>query len=144
MSQDISAENPEREIASVKYIKQKLNFTTKMKNGRNFLYLIWLSLRKEIFTRNWTKLKKKHWIITEYVNIQMHEETTTTTTTVIIIIIIIIIIITLLLLLLLLLFYSLQVFPTSFIWCYFTGVWVTASFFRSPGLFLVFWPISTM
>ena len=26
----------------------------------------------------------------------------------------------------------------------FTGVWVTASLFKSPGLFLVFWLISTM
>ena len=27
---------------------------------------------------------------------------------------------------------------------FFTGVWVTASLLKSPGLFLVFWPFSTM
>ena len=42
----------------------------------------------------------------------------------------------LLLLLLLLLF----VFHIS--WWFFTGVWVTASLLKSPGLFSVFWPFS--
>ena len=39
---------------------------------------------------------------------------------------------------------SLWVFHTSVNWWFFTGVWVTASLLRSPGLFLVFWPTSTM
>ena len=49
------------------------------------------------------------------------------------IIIIIIIIIILLL--------SLQVFHTSISWWSFTGVWVTTSLLKSPGLFSVFYPI---
>ena len=38
------------------------------------------------------------------------------------------------------LFYSLQDFYTSVSSWTFTGVWVTASPFKSPGLFSVFWP----
>ena len=41
-------------------------------------------------------------------------------------------------------FYSLRVFHISVSWWFFTGVWVTASFLKSPGLLSVFWPISTM
>ena len=36
--------------------------------------------------------------------------------------------------------YFLWVLPTSVSWWYFTGVWVTASLFKSPGLF-VFSPV---
>ena len=38
--------------------------------------------------------------------------------------------------------YLWRVFHIS--WWFFTGVWVTVSFLNSPGLFLVFWPISVM
>ena len=38
--------------------------------------------------------------------------------------------------------YSLRVFHISFSWGSFTGVWVTASLLKSPGLFSVFWPFS--
>ena len=38
----------------------------------------------------------------------------------------------------------LKVFHTSVSWWFSTRVWETASHFKSPGLFLVFWPISTM
>ena len=53
-----------------------------------------------------------------------------------------------LLLLLLLLLFSLRVFHVSFNWWSFTGVWVTASFLKSPELFSVFnnavvWMVST-
>ena len=41
-------------------------------------------------------------------------------------------------------YYSLQIFHTSVNWWSFTGVWVAASLLRFPGLFSVFWPISTM
>ena len=54
-------------------------------------------------------------------------------TSVVIIIIIIIIII-----------YALSVFNPSVCWWFSAGVRVTASLFQSLGLFLVFWPISTM
>ena len=40
--------------------------------------------------------------------------------------------------------YYLRVFHTRSSWWYFSGVWVTASFLKCPGLFSVFWPISTM
>ena len=49
----------------------------------------------------------------------------------------------LLLFLFLLLLYSLHVFHTSIGWYVFTWVWGTASL-KSPGRFLVFWPISKM
>ena len=48
---------------------------------------------------------------------------------------------TLLLLLLLLLFYSFESFYTNVSWWFLTGIQVTASFLKSPGLFLIFWPI---
>ena len=37
----------------------------------------------------------------------------------------------------------LLLFPTNISWCSFTGVWVTASLFKSPGLFPAFWPMWT-
>ena len=40
--------------------------------------------------------------------------------------------------------YSLSVFPISFSWWFFTGVWVTASLLKSLGLFSIFWPFSIM
>ena len=40
--------------------------------------------------------------------------------------------------------YSLRVFHFSVSWWSFTGVWVTASLLKSPGLFSVFCPFSTM
>ena len=40
--------------------------------------------------------------------------------------------------------YSFRVFHISVSWWFFTGVWVTASFLKSPGLFSVFWPFSVM
>ena len=43
-----------------------------------------------------------------------------------------------------LLFYSLRVFHISVSRWAFTGVWVTTSFFKSLGIFSVFWPISSM
>ena len=43
-----------------------------------------------------------------------------------------------------LLFYFFQVFHITVSWRTFTGVWVTTSPLRSPGLFLIFWLISTM
>ena len=45
---------------------------------------------------------------------------------------------------LLLLFNSFRVFHISVSWGFPTGVWVTASLLDSPGLFSVFWPISTI
>ena len=41
-------------------------------------------------------------------------------------------------------FTLLWVFHTSISWWFLTGVWVTASLFKSQRLFSVFWPISTM
>ena len=38
-------------------------------------------------------------------------------------------------------FSPLNVFHTSISWWFLTGVWVTASLHKSPGLFSVFWPI---
>ena len=38
----------------------------------------------------------------------------------------------------------LRVFHTSVSWWFFTGIWMTVILFRSPGVFSVFWPISTM
>ena len=38
--------------------------------------------------------------------------------------------------------YSFRVFHISVTWWFFTGVWVTASLLKSPGLFSVFWPFS--
>ena len=49
-----------------------------------------------------------------------------------------------LLVFLLSLFYSWRVFPISISRWSFTGVWVTASLLKSPGLFPVFWLISIM
>ena len=40
--------------------------------------------------------------------------------------------------------YSSRVFHISFSWWFFTGVWVTVSLLKSPGLFPVFWPFSIM
>ena len=40
--------------------------------------------------------------------------------------------------------YSFRVFYISVSWGFFTGVWVTASLLKSPGLFLVFCPFSVM
>ena len=40
--------------------------------------------------------------------------------------------------------YSFRVFHISFSWWFFTGVWVTASLLRSPGLVSGFWPFSAM
>ena len=37
-----------------------------------------------------------------------------------------------------------KVFHISISWWFFTGVWVTASLLKSPGLFSVFWPFSVM
>ena len=39
---------------------------------------------------------------------------------------------------------SFRVFPISVSWWFSTGGWETASLHKIPGLFLVFWPISTM
>ena len=39
-------------------------------------------------------------------------------------------------------YYNYRAFDISVIRWFFTGVWVTASLFKSPGLFLVFWPFS--
>ena len=41
-------------------------------------------------------------------------------------------------------FTPLRVFHTNVSWWFFTGVWVTASFLKSLGLFSVFWPILIM
>ncbi len=40
--------------------------------------------------------------------------------------------------------YSFRVFHISVSWWFFTGVWVTASLLRSPGLVSGFWPFSSM
>ena len=40
--------------------------------------------------------------------------------------------------------YSFRVFQISVSWWFFSGVWVTASLPKSPGLFPVFWPFSIM
>ena len=50
----------------------------------------------------------------------------------------------LLLLLLLLLFTPLEFFISALADGFFTGVWVTVSLLKSPGLFSVFWPFSIM
>ena len=44
----------------------------------------------------------------------------------------------------LLLFYSFDSFHNSVSWWFSFGVWMTVSPLKSPGLFFVFWPISTM
>ena len=49
-----------------------------------------------------------------------------------------------LLLLLLLLLLLFRVFHISISWWSSTGVWVTASLLKSPGLFSVFWPFNIM
>ena len=41
-------------------------------------------------------------------------------------------------------YYSSRVFHISISWWFFTGVWVTASLLKSPGLVSVFWPSSAM
>ena len=41
-------------------------------------------------------------------------------------------------------FYSFERFYTSVSWLFLTKVWVIASILKSPGLFSVFWPISTI
>ena len=41
-------------------------------------------------------------------------------------------------------FTLLRVFHISLSWWFLTGVWVTENLLKSPGLFSVFWPISTM
>ena len=41
-------------------------------------------------------------------------------------------------------FLHIRVFHISVSWWFFTGVWVTASLLKSPGLFSVFWPFSIM
>ena len=40
--------------------------------------------------------------------------------------------------------YSFRVFHISVTWWFFTGVWVTASLLKSPGLVSRFWPFSAM
>ena len=40
--------------------------------------------------------------------------------------------------------YSFRVFDISVSWWFFTGVWVTASLLKSPGLVSGFWPFSAM
>ena len=40
--------------------------------------------------------------------------------------------------------YPIRGFPISVTWWFFTGVWVTTSLLKSPGLFLVFWMFSIM
>ena len=40
--------------------------------------------------------------------------------------------------------YSSRVLHISITWWFFTGVWVTASLLKSPGLVSVFWPFSAM
>ena len=40
--------------------------------------------------------------------------------------------------------YSFRIFLVSVSWWFFTGVWVTASLLKSPGLFSVFCPFSVM
>ena len=42
------------------------------------------------------------------------------------------------------LIFSFRVFHTNVSWWSLTGVWLTASLFKSPGLFSVFWPILVM
>ena len=37
-----------------------------------------------------------------------------------------------------------RVFQINVSWWFFTGVWVTTSLHKSPGLFLLFWPFSIM
>ena len=41
-------------------------------------------------------------------------------------------------------YYSFRVFHISVSWWFFSGVWVTASLLKSPGLVSVFWPSSAM
>ena len=41
-------------------------------------------------------------------------------------------------------FYFLRVYHFSISWWFSTGIWVTASLIKSPGLFSVFWLISAM
>ena len=40
--------------------------------------------------------------------------------------------------------YSFRVFHISVSWYFFTGVWVTTSFLKSPGLVSGFWPFSAI
>ena len=55
------------------------------------------------------------------------------------IIIIIIIIIIIAVVAVINIIYSCRALYTSVSWMFFTGVWVTASLLKSPGLFSVFW-----
>ena len=43
-----------------------------------------------------------------------------------------------------LIIYSFRVFHISVTWWFFTGVWVTLSLLKSPGLLSGFWPFSAM
>ena len=45
---------------------------------------------------------------------------------------------------LLIIIYSFSVFHISVSWWFFTGVWMTASLLKSPGLVSGFWPFSAM
>ena len=47
-------------------------------------------------------------------------------------------------LIIIIIIYSLQFFHISVSWWVFTGVWVTASLLKSPGLVSGFWPFSAM
>ena len=46
------------------------------------------------------------------------------------------------LIIIIIIIHSLELFTSAFGWWFFTGVRVTASLFKSPGLFSVFWPFS--
>ena len=48
------------------------------------------------------------------------------------------------LIIIMIIIYSSRVFHISISWWFFTGVWVTASHLKSPGLVSVFWPSSAM
>ena len=49
-----------------------------------------------------------------------------------------------LIIIIIIIIYSSRVFHISVSWWFFTGVWVTASLLKSPGLVSVFWSSSTM
>ena len=50
----------------------------------------------------------------------------------------------LIIIIIIMIIYSLRIFHSRISWWFPTGVWVTASLLKSPGLVLVFWPSSTM
>ena len=70
--------------------------------------------------------------------------THTRTHIIIIIIIIIVVFVIIIIIIIIIIIYSFRVFHISVNWWFYTGVWLTASLLKSPGLVLGFWPFLAM